>query len=334
VRLWWKLLTAALETGFTLLEAFGARGTRWEWKKQSWRRSLEERAAAWENVERAIRTRMRMCRSCRALIEAGAASCPACGASMRGVPTGGAGRVLRMLLPGAANLSTALVTANILVALIVISVGGVASGGGLLGLMAPRWEALCAFGGRITVAIAEGQVWRLVTAGYLHGGLIHLVFNCLALSSLGPLIEEAFGARRLFVIYALSGVIAFAASALFSPAPLSVGASGSIFGLLGFAFVYGRFRGGATGRAVSDHLLRWIVFGAVMIFMPGIDNAAHVGGLLSGGALGLVLDPGPPRSRALDAGLTILTGALAALTIGSFLLMALSYEANLAACSR
>lgn len=333
MRLWWKLLTAALETAITLLEAFGARGTRWEWKKQSWRRSLEEKAGAWENVERAIRTRMRMCRSCRALVESAVAVCPACGASMRGVPTGGAGRALKMLLPGAANLSAALISANVLMALIAIGVGGMRSGGGLMDLMAPRGEALYALGAKFYPAIAEGQVWRLVTAGYLHGGLVHLVLNCLALFSLGPLIEEAFGARRLFVIYTLCGAIAFTASALFSRNSLSVGASGSIFGLLGFAFVYGRFRGGATGRAVSDHLMRWLVFGLVMIFMPGIDNAAHVGGLLAGGALGLVLEPGPPHSRALDAGLTILTAALAVLTAGSFLLMALSYEANLAAVS-
>jgi rhomboid protease GluP len=334
VHLWGKLLTAALERGVILLEALGARGTRWEWKKQSWRRGLEERVGGWENVERAIRTRMRMCRSCRALVEAAAASCPACGASMRGVPTGGAGRALRMLLPGTADLSAALISANVLVALIVIVVGGMRSGGGLMGLLAPRAEALYAFGAKFTPAIAEGQVWRLVTASYLHGGLLHLVLNCLALSSLGPLIEEAFGARRLFLIYTVSGMLAFAASALFSPASLSIGASGAIFGLLGFAFVYGRFRGGATGRAVSDHLLRWLAFGLIMIFMPGIDNAAHLGGLLAGGALGLVLETGPPRSRAGDIGLRMLTAVAALATAGSFLLMALSYSANLAAVQR
>ncbi len=327
---WGRLLSLGLGAVIALLEACGAGGARWEWKKQSWRRSLEERIAGWENLQRGVRTRTRMCRSCRTLVTSGEAACPACGASLLGVPTGGVGRALRMLLPGVAPLTTALISANVGMSLLILAIWGArGDASGPMSLLAPPVGALFVFGAKSTPAILAGQVWRLVTASYLHAGLLHLVFNCYTLASLGPLIEESFGARKHFVIYTVSGVCAFLASALLSPASLSVGASGAIFGLLGFAVVYGRYRGGTMGRLISDQLLRWLILAVLMFLLPAIDSAAHVGGLLAGGVLGLFVQPGEPRSRGGDSLLRILAASAVLVTLGSFLAMVLSYDTSL-----
>lgn len=324
-----KLLGAALERALRLCDALGARGARWEWKKQAWRRALEARIAGWENLERGVRARTRMCPGCRNLVPRAERACPACGESLRSVPAGGPGRLLRLLIPGFGTATTVLITANIGISLLILATWGtLGQAAGPMGLLAPPWQALYLFGAKWPGAIMQGEIWRLVTANYLHGGLLHLVFNCYLLASLGPLIEEAFGTRKFFLIYTASGVCAFLASTLFSPAR-SVGASGALFGLIGFGIAYGRFRGGAAGRAVAEHLMRWVVYGVLMLFMPGIDNAAHFGGLIAGGALGLVVSPGEPPSRAGETALRLLTAAALVVTLGSFAMMGLSYSSHL-----
>lgn len=314
-----------------LLQGLGARGPRWEWKKQTWRSRLEDRVAEWQNLERGVRARTRMCPACRYLAALGEATCPSCGASMRGVPGGGWSRLAAMILPGVGTMTVVLITANVAMAIIALGVSrgqtAVTPGDGPFRFLSPAPLTLYLLGSKYTPAILAGQVWRLVTAGYLHGGLLHLLFNCYALSSLGPLIEDSFGGRRLFVLYTASGIVAFAVSTVFSPYAPSVGASGSLFGLMGFAFFFGRFRGGSVGRAVADQLLRWIVLGAVMILLPGIDNAAHIGGFACGSALAFVLDPGEPRTPVAIFGLRLFTAAAWLVTLGSFVAMVLAYRA-------
>ncbi|HKN46465.1 MAG TPA: rhomboid family intramembrane serine protease [Candidatus Polarisedimenticolia bacterium] len=330
MRFWARLLRSGLEVLIRLLEGFGARGVRFEWKKQAWRQALDRRIAHWENVARGVRARMRMCRSCRQLVDRSLAICPACGGSLRGVPGGGFGRALRLLLPGTGTVTMLLITVNVIMSLLMYATWGASPEQlGLLGLLAPPWQALFLFGEKSTPAILSGQIWRLVTANYLHGGIVHLLFNCYALVSLGPLIEDSFGGRKLFLIYSLTGDASFATSALFHPRVPSVGASGALFGILGFAIVFGRFRSGRSGRAIADQLTRYLIFMALLFLIPGIDNAAHIGGLVSGAALGLVLDAGEPRTPAGNLALNLLTAAAVLATVGSFLAMGLSYDANL-----
>lgn len=324
-----KLLLALFDTLAGVLEALGLGGARWEWKKQSWRRRIEEKIAGWENLERGARVRTRMCRECRALVPRGARVCPECGALMeRG---GGAGRWLQALFPGTGSLTNVLIGANFLLTLLAVLQGGeAAQGRGMFGLLAPSRAALFLFGAKWTPAIYAGQAWRLVTAIFLHGGLLHLLFNCYALANLGPLIENSFGRRKYFLIYLSTGLASFVSSMLFSPYSLSVGASGAIFGLLGLAVVYGRLRGGRMGREIADQLMRWVILGLLMFFIPGIDSAAHFGGLLSGGALGLFVDVGEPRRGWPDTLVWILTWGMLLAVLGSALAMLLSYRSNLA----
>src|SRR2546427_76920 len=235
-----RLLRAALDLFCRVGDAVGLRGARWEWKKQGWRQALEARVAAWENLERGVRARTRMCRECRTLVQRRERTCPACGASMSGIPSGGLGRLLSVVSPAFGTATTLLITVNVGMSLLILILWGTSgSAAGPMRFLSPPWQALYVFGEKALPVVFQGEPWRLITANYLHGGLLHLLFNCYALATLGPLIEESFGARKFFVIYTVCGVFAFFLSALFSRAP-AVGASGALFGLMGFGIVVRR----------------------------------------------------------------------------------------------
>jgi rhomboid protease GluP len=324
-----RLLLAALGVCLRLGDLLGLRGARWEWKKQTWRQALENRIASWENLERGVKVRTRMCRECRTLVPRQDSKCPACGAPMSGVPAGGLGRLIGLMFPGSTTVSTLLIGANILMSAVLLLTWGIdESARGFTGLLSPPWQAYYLFGEKSVPEVFQGEAWRLVTANYLHGGVIHLLFNCFALTTLGPLVEQAFGARKFFTIYTVCGVAALLVSSLFSRSP-AVGASGALFGLMGFAIVYGRFRGGSAGRLVSEQLLRWAMYGVFMLFMPGIDNLAHIGGFVTGGILGALVSPGEPRSRGGEIALRVVFAAAVLATLGSFAAMALTYGRHL-----
>src|SRR6266545_613334 len=107
-----RILLAAVNLSLRLGDALGLRGARWEWKKQTWRQGVENRVASWENLERGVRSRTRMCRECRTLVPRRERTCPSCGASMRGVPSGGLGRLVTLVFPGSRTVSTILISVN------------------------------------------------------------------------------------------------------------------------------------------------------------------------------------------------------------------------------
>ena len=142
--------------------------------------------------------------------------------------------------------------------------------------------ALVRFGAKDDVLIWSGQYWRFLTPIFLHAGLIHLALNTYALYSLGVGVEYLYGRGRYLTIYLVAGVISTATSLIFSPS-LSVGASGAIFGLFGafvyFALVNRRRIGRGVWSAIIPPLLVNLGFG---LAVPGIDNYAHLGGLIGG----------------------------------------------------
>lgn len=143
--------------------------------------------------------------------------------------------------------------------------------------------------------VRAGEVWRLFTASFLHDGTMHIWFNGMALASVGPAIERVYGKAQFLGAFLLGGAVGMAASVLFTPQP-SVGASAGVFALLGVLLAYAvRQR-----RTLAPHTRRVLVI--QVLFVVGlnvalgvlaafIDNAAHLGGLLGGFALGLVLRP-------------------------------------------
>lgn len=156
---------------------------------------------------------------------------------------------------------------------------------------------LIAAGGHFRPAVAAGESWRLVSATFLHFGVLHLVVNVYALLSFGAVVERLYGPTRFFVLYVASGVVGFAASFLYGRAPMSVGASGCVFGMLGAAIAILLLRRGHLPEGWRRGTLASFAFMAAInagigFVVPMIDNAAHLGGLAAGLALGTLLVPG------------------------------------------
>jgi membrane associated rhomboid family serine protease len=143
--------------------------------------------------------------------------------------------------------------------------------------------------------VAEGEWYRLLTAAFLHGGLLHLLFNMYALFLVGTAVEAALGRARYAALFILSALGGSAASYVFSdPRVPSVGASGAIFGLFGaFLVISHRLRHDV------QQIIGLIVINLIIGFLPSlhIDWRAHVGGLVAGTVLAAVFVHAPPRLR-------------------------------------
>ena len=140
--------------------------------------------------------------------------------------------------------------------------------------------------------VAEGEWWRLITAGFLHAGLMHLLFNCLALYTLGTPFEALYGRTRYAILLLISLLAGSYASITFNAEnQVSVGASGAIFGLFGALLVVGR-RLGADTRSTLTLLA---INTAIAIAIPNIDWRAHLGGLAGGVVVATVYKLIPQR---------------------------------------
>lgn len=199
---------------------------------------------------------------------------------------------------------------------------------GIFGLLSPGREALVRLGasGALPV-VAAGRWWTVLTAGWLHGGLLHILFNMMWVRQLAPATTHLYGPGRMLLIYLISSVVGFLASSLGgaylyplafvmggSPYSISVGASAAVFGLLG-AMVYAGRRGvaGHLGRQAWGYAIALFVFGLIV---PGVDNWAHLGGFVGGFALARWLNPMVPEK--LDhtvAAAAILIATLAAIGV-------------------
>jgi rhomboid protease GluP len=154
-------------------------------------------------------------------------------------------------------------------------------------------RALVALGANYPPAVLQqGQWWRLVTSMFLHGGFLHLFFNGWALVQLGGLFERWIGSGRLIFTYFATGICGSLASVLFTN-NVSVGASGAIFGLLGALIAFllrRRNRLAAGGKSILSQLVFWAGLNLILgASMPMIDNFAHIGGLVAGFVVGLLL---------------------------------------------
>jgi membrane associated rhomboid family serine protease len=167
---------------------------------------------------------------------------------------------------------------------------------GVASLLSPRLDELFLDWFALDkVAVLQGELWRLLTVVLVHGGMLHLLFNMYALWIIGPIVEALYGRVRFAFIYGLCAVAGSTASFVFSDARLSVGASGAIFGLFGVLLVADRVHKPALtrgARSLTAQIGMLVAVNLVIGFaVPGIDNAAHVGGLLAGLWLGFVLVP-------------------------------------------
>ncbi|MEJ2598239.1 MAG: rhomboid family intramembrane serine protease [Anaerolineales bacterium] len=142
-----------------------------------------------------------------------------------------------------------------------------------------------ALGMKVDSLIEQGQIWRLITPVFLHGGLLHIGFNMYALYLFGPGLERHYGHGRFLVLYLLSGFTGNVMSFLFAAAP-SLGASTAIFGLLGAEGVFLYQNRQIFGENAQRALLNILLIAGINLFIGGvsmgIDNWGHVGGLLGG----------------------------------------------------
>lgn len=225
-----------------------------------------------------------LCPNCRRLVNMQAERCLHCGTTHPGAWW--KNNVLTRGLQHPNMMLRVLIGVNIamFVLSLMINVGGSqTSMTGFLTFLSPDRRSLLLLGATGTIPIDNLQRWwSLVSASYLHGGLLHIVFNMIALRQIFPLIAIEYGPSRMFVIYTLTGIIGFAVSYL-AGIPLTIGASASLCGLIGAALYFGKSRGGTYGTAIYQQIGGWALTIFLFGFMiPGINNWGHGGGMAAG----------------------------------------------------
>lgn len=288
--------------------------------KSVWRSALGQRDPSYNAAHR-------MCPNCRALIDRGATVCPLCGMPTKPPRTrAGAtpGRVLGGVIPVPSTATSALVAVNIALYAISWYLTQTATSAELspapaLGGIDPR--VLVHLGAKYPL-IFVGQWWRLVTAMFLHAGLLHIGMNLWCLFDLGPAVESLFSTTKFIVLYLVTGVTGFIVSLLWNPAGLSIGASGAVLGLIGI-LIGASFHHGHLGKEFRGQLWRWVIYILIFGLFFNVDNAAHLGGLASGFLLGYVVPEGEPVTRASENLWNTLAVLSVVIIAGSFALMAL-----------
>jgi rhomboid protease GluP len=149
---------------------------------------------------------------------------------------------------------------------------------------------LIILGAKVNELINYGQVWRLLTCAFLHGGIMHLAFNMYSLKIIGSEIEYIFGRKKYLIIYLMASVGGSIFSYIFSPYSISVGASGAIFGLLGAMLVFGIKHRNKIGKGYMMNIIQVIGINIFIgITLSNIDNFGHIGGLIVGGITALLV---------------------------------------------
>lgn len=195
-----------------------------------------------------------------------------------------------------ARVTRALVVTNVVIFLAMLVAGA--------GVMASNPEVHVRWGSNYGPLTAAGEWWRLATSMFLHFGVIHLLFNMWVLNAYGVITERLYGSARFLFVYVASGIGGSLASLVWNPAVNSAGASGAIFGVFGalVAFAINRRNGvpAAIVLAERSSLFAFLGFNLFFGFVhPNIDNAAHIGGLVSGFVVGHFLaQPLDPELRA------------------------------------
>jgi len=203
-----------------------------------------------------------------------------------------------------------------------------AGGTGIFGFLSPSRPSLIVFGasGPGPVVLAD-RWWTLLSAGWLHGSLLHIFFNLLWVRQLAPLVASLYGPARMVILYTVASVTGFLFSSLAVFAPglfqwalggghpqtITVGASAAIFGLLGAIIHYGRKGSSELSSQAWTYAVVLFLFG---IFMNGVDNWAHLGGFVGGYLMAYVLDPAKPeRTDHMFAALLCLALTFAAVAL-------------------
>jgi rhomboid protease GluP len=298
---------------------------RWRYKFDRWRSQV---AAMLHSEPKQMRPKL--CPACGTLVGASANKCHQCGASMT-YSFAAASRTLGRWMPQTSPVTYALLTICCvmygLAIVITMRFQGFEGGGGLMNLGGIATQVNFRLGASLPLQYDVGQPWRLLTAVFLHGGLLHIGFNMWVLMDIGPMVEELYGSARYLFLFVITGVGGYVLSSALGH--FSVGASGALLGLVGVLLAATTGRKSLAAQALRSALIRWLIYIAVLgVIMRGTDNAAHFGGLATGYLLGRVMADRTPadvteRKRA------DLLGWLAGIAVfASFGFMVLNYLQN------
>ena len=256
-----------------------------------------------------------ICPRCGKLISVSEQKCPFCGAwnpSLYGYGPG-----LQKWIGRRLDLVSVIVGACIIlyVTALVLQPEAILHPAGFLDILAPGSRALYQLGMTGGLAWDQRWWWTLLTAIYLHGGLLHIFFNLMWIRNLGPAVVEYWGPARSFIIFNVAGVVGFLVSNFITGHP-SIGASGAIFGYLAALIVYGRRVGHS---ALTAQVWQWAIIVFVMGFvMSSVNNWAHAGGFAGGWIASSAMRPLAERREGRAA--MVLAFLLALLTVAGFVL--------------
>jgi rhomboid protease GluP len=252
-----------------------------------------------------------MCPNCRAFITTADRVCPYCEVQLgpRAVDQRHPGEILGGLIPQARFTTTMILLVNI-----ILFAADYFSHGTI-----ERW------GASMPASLMDGQWWRWITAGFLHGGVLHIVMNSWALYVVGAEVEQFYGASRMTVFYFVSTFAGFYVSS--HSGHFSVGSSAGIFGLIGAMIAFGLTDKSHFGSVVKGVYTQWVLWGVIMSFMPGVDFMAHLGGFAGGFVAALLA--GTPRARLMwkEPLIKALAGVCVALTLLAFGMLYLAVSA-------
>jgi membrane associated rhomboid family serine protease len=244
-----------------------------------------------------------VCPSCGSLVGVRDDKCYSCGRSNPGL--WGFGPVLRSIgadFGFAPMVIGACVT--IWVVMLLMSGGGIGVGN-VMSALSPSPGVMFLFGESGAVPVfGAGRWWTVLSAGWLHAGLLHILMNMYWVHMMGPSIAELFGPARTVIIYTVGGVAGFLLSSVMGAflggigipflhgAGYTVGASAPVFGLIGALYHYGRTSSSSVKQQATFFMVQAVVIG---LLIPNVDNSAHLGGFIGGYLTSAVLNPNSPE---------------------------------------
>lgn len=231
-----------------------------------------------------------LCPACRKLISRSAAVCPFCGLKK---PTSRfKNNIFISGISDGDQLITTIIAVNIVMFILSIVIDPRLSSLNFspFNFLSPSNQSLLVLGSTGTIPVFQlHRWWSLMAANYLHGGLLHILFNMLAIRQLAPLVIREFGINRTIILYTVGGVGGFFLSTL-AGVRFTIGASAALCSLIGALLYYGKSRGGIYGQNIFSQIGGWALSIAIFGFMvPGINNWGHGGGMLAGVLLGYLL---------------------------------------------
>ncbi len=298
-----------------LSKSLGINYTWWQWRWMNFKQRWAGYFSTDRNVVRHLRSGHKICRNCGALNAPGERLCRVCGARLPSATANFLYKVFGLVAPGVLPVTASLVAVIVLDFLLqVLTSGGRA-------LLAPDAATLIRSGALSSGLVAAGQYWRLMTAIFVHAGLIHLAFNLIALTTVSTSLEEELGGARYLSIFLLTGLAGSVASYALHFRVRSVGASGAIFGLIGFAIPYFGRQRTLQARDVQRLMIRWAIYAFVFGLIFGADNYAHAGGFVAGLLLGAVMEFRVDERRRRDPLWKALAWILGLAVVASFAML-------------